>query len=84
MNTKTNKPNSTEPGFRYTEEDLAPRDVAAEEAAMGAYIERNKDGINASIDLAREQYARGEFFTHDQVFAELKAQALRRRSPTGA
>jgi predicted transcriptional regulator len=80
MNTKTTEPNSTEPGFRYTKEDLAPRNVAAEEAAMGAYIERNKDGINASIDLAREQYARGEFFTHEQVFADLEAQSLCRRT----
>ena len=80
MNTKTTKPAPTKSGFRYTEEDLAPRDFAAEEAAMDAYIERNKDAINASIDLAREQHARGEYFTHEQVFADLEAQTLRRRT----
>jgi predicted transcriptional regulator len=80
MNTKTTKPNSTEPGFRYTEEDLAPRDPVAEGALMDAFIERNKDTLNASIVKARAQIAAGEYFTHDQVMADLKAQALRRRN----
>ena len=80
MKTKTTESNSTEPGFRYTEEDLAPRDPVAEGALMDAFIERNKDTLNASIVKARAQIAAGEYFTHDQVMADLKAQALRRRN----
>jgi hypothetical protein len=76
MSTKTAKP----PKALYTEEDLAPRDHAADEAALDAWLERNKDALNASADRAREEYERGEYYTHEQVWADIKAQRARRRN----
>jgi len=73
MNTKTAKP----PKALYTEEDLAPRDHAADEAALDAWIERNKDALNASIDKARAEFERGHYFTHEQVWAEVSARLKR-------
>ena len=75
MNTKTAKP----PKALYTEEDLAPRDHAADEAALDAWIERNKEALRASFKKAREEYERGEYYTHEQVWAEVSAR-LKRRS----
>ena len=80
MSVKTTEPKPAVQGFRYTEEDLAPRDLAADEAAMDAFLERNKDAINAGVKLADEQFARGEYFTEAEVFAYLEAEALRRRN----
>jgi predicted transcriptional regulator len=80
MSTKTAKAKPGKPGFRYAKENLAPRDLAADEAFGDAYIKRNKDALNASIVKARAEIARGEFFTQDQVMADLKAQRLRRRT----
>jgi hypothetical protein len=79
MNTKTAKIRAAKKRFRYEQEDLAPRDLAADEASVDSYVERNKDALNASIGKARGQIARGEYFTHDQVMADLKAQRQRRR-----
>lgn len=74
MTAKTAKPAKA----LYTEEDLAPRDHAADEAAMDAWIERNKEALKASFKKAKEEYKRGEYFTHEQVWAELRAQQARR------
>jgi len=74
MTTKTAKP----PKALYTEEDLAPRDHAADEAAMDAWIERNKDALKASFKKAREEYERGHYFTHEQVWAEIWARLARK------
>jgi len=74
MSAKTAKP----PKALYTKEDLEPRDAAADEAALDAFLKRNKDAINASIDKARAEYERGEYFTHEQVWADIKAQRARR------
>ena len=74
MSTKTAKPAKA----LYTEEDLAPRDHAADEAALDAWIERNKDALKASFKQAKEEYERGEYFTHEQVCADIKAQRARR------
>jgi len=73
MNTKSAKPSKA----LYTEEDLAPRDHAADEAAMDAWIERNKDALKASFRESKEQYERGEFYTHEQVWAEVSARLKR-------
>lgn len=74
MSAKTAKP----PKALYTEEDLAPRDAAADEAALDAWLERNKDALNASFDKAKAEYERGEYFTHEQVWAEIKALLARK------
>jgi hypothetical protein len=75
MTAKTAKP----PKALYTEEDLAPRDHAADEAALDAWLRRNKDAINASADKAREEFERGHYYTLDQVIADVKAQQARRK-----
>jgi hypothetical protein len=81
MSIKTAKVGQRKARFHYEPEDLAPRDLAADEALVDAYIERNKDTLNASIRKARGQIARGKYFTRDQVMADLKAQRQRRRIP---
>lgn len=80
MSTKTAKARPRKSRFRYAQEDLAPRDLAADDAFVDAYVERNKDALNASIRKARAQIARGEYFTRDQVMADLKAQRQRRNA----
>ena len=77
---RTAKTKPAKSGFRYAQEDLAPRDVAADEALVNAFIKQNKDALNASIKTARGQIARGDYFTRDQVMADLKAQRRRRRT----
>ena len=77
MSTKTAKKTVT--GMRYTPEDLEPRDAAADEAAMDAYLRRNKDALNASAERAMAEFERGETFTLDQVMSEVRAQRLRRK-----
>ena len=78
MNAKTtSKPIDT---FRYEPEDLEPRDHAADVAAMDAFLVRNKDTINASIEKDNAEFERGEYFTLDQVMADIGAQRQRRRA----
>jgi predicted transcriptional regulator len=60
--------------------EICPRDLAADEALLDAFIKRNKDALNASIEKARAQIMRGEYFTRDQVMADVKAQRQRRRT----
>jgi hypothetical protein len=74
MTTKTGKP----PKALYTEEDLAPRDHAADEAALDAWIERNKEALKASFKKSKEEFERGEYYTHEQVWADIRAQRARR------
>lgn len=71
------------PLARYTSEDLAPRDAAADDAALDSYLLRNKDPLNASIEKAHLEFEQGEYFTLDQVVADVSAQQQRRRSRKG-
>jgi len=80
MSSRNTKAKSRKSGFQYSPDDLAPRDFAADEAFLEAFIKRNKDALNASIENARAQIMRGEYFTRDQVMADVKAQRQRRRS----
>lgn len=80
MSSKSAKAKPRKSGFRYAPEDLAPRDLAADEALLDAFIKSNKDALNASVEKARAQIMRGEYFTRDQVIADLKAQRQRRRT----
>jgi predicted transcriptional regulator len=65
---------------RYRPEDLEPRDPAADEAALNAWLLRNKDALNASARKAWKEFQRGEFFTHEEVMRDLKIQLRRRRA----
>jgi len=44
---------------RYTAEELDP-EVAKDEAAMDAYIERNRDALNAALEQGYLSLDRGE------------------------
>ncbi len=70
---KSKQPSKAADIFRYEPEDLEPRDSAADKAAVDAYIERNKDAINVSIDKAHAEFERGEYLTLDQVKANIDA-----------
>jgi hypothetical protein len=50
----------------------------ADWAEIDAWLERNKDALNESIRKSREQFARGEYHTTDEVKAMLAADRLRR------
>ncbi len=69
--------------FCYQPEDLKPTDHAAalsDEAANEAFIARNSASIAAGIEQARAEFERGDYFTLDQVMADIDAQRQRRRS----
>jgi hypothetical protein len=66
--------------FRYEQEDLVPRDESAEIAELERLLERNKDKVAASLAQARAEFDRGEYFTLDQVIADVDAQRQRRRA----
>ncbi|HEY1630975.1 MAG TPA: hypothetical protein VGF56_06645 [Rhizomicrobium sp.] len=64
------------PGFQETDEDIELRDTPPTEAeweALDAWIFRNKDALNASIQRSREQFARGEYHSMEEVMAEALA-----------
>jgi predicted transcriptional regulator len=78
MSTKIAKAKKSKSGVRYAPEDLAPRDVAADEAVLDTYLQRNKDALNASIEKAHAEFEKGEYFTLDRVMADVRAQQQRR------
>ncbi|MGH6871758.1 MAG: hypothetical protein ACREHE_09640 [Rhizomicrobium sp.] len=78
MGTKAAKPKASQRRPRYASEDLAPRNAVADEAKLDTYLKRNKDGLNASIEKAHTEFERGEYFTMDQVMADMRAQQQRR------
>jgi hypothetical protein len=73
-----NKTTDTKP--RYAPEDLESRDPVADEARMDAWLQRNKDALNASAKKALEEFKRGEYFSDEDVTAALKAHRLRRHT----
>ncbi len=81
----TGKPRKPKKGL--AEPETAYRHAPAEEDGhenyvpedeMDAYLWRNRHAINASIREGREQFARGECRTLDEVMAEMKARAAER------
>jgi hypothetical protein len=77
MRTKTAKRSRpVEPS--YAPEDLEPRDAVHDEAALDAYLKRNKDALNDSVKKSRSEFERGEYFTLDQAMADVRAQQQRR------
>jgi predicted transcriptional regulator len=62
----------------YAPEDLEPRDAVHDEAALDAYLTRNKNALNASIKRAESEFERGEYFTLEQAMADVRAQQQRR------
>ena len=69
--------------FRYEPADLKPRDQAADDAFIDAFIARNREALIESIEETDAEEARGEGRTLDEVLAELdarRAKRLRKRS----
>ncbi len=65
----------SEPETTYRQEQENRSD-----AEWGAWFKRNADALNASCEEAEAQIARGEYFTLEEVMAELNAQAERRKA----
>ncbi len=77
MKAKSTKPDAELP---IEEEDEPFRPMTeAEEAEMDAFLFRNREAINASIRRARENFARGESFTLDEVMARVRKQLRSRK-----
>ena len=69
------------PGMEDTEIPYKDNDgVEFDDAYWDAWLKRNADALNASIQEAEEQFQRGEYYTLEEVTAEVKAQAARRRA----
>jgi flagellar biosynthesis/type III secretory pathway protein FliH len=70
----TSKPAKTNTPIRDDEPDAEFREpTKAEWDEVEAWIARNKDELNANIREAREQYARGQYRTLEEVVALLDA-----------
>ncbi len=78
MDAKTPKAKRTKPASRYKPEELTPRDPTEDDAAIDAYLKRNRAALNASIRKAKAEFERGEYLTLEQVMAEITAQRQRR------
>jgi hypothetical protein len=58
--------------FRYQPENLEHPDPAVAEASLDAYLLRNKDAINASIEQDHAEFESREYFTLEQVMADIE------------
>jgi hypothetical protein len=65
--------------FRYEPEDMEQRDESAEIADLEQKLERHTGAVAAKLRQARAEFARGEYFTLEQVTSDIDAQRLRRR-----
>jgi hypothetical protein len=73
-------PEKPKTGLSESDAEYRHEDQGLTEAEWDAWGERNKEALQASFDKAREDYARGHYHTLDEVMAELKARAKRRRA----
>ncbi len=64
--------------FRYEPEDIEQRDESAETADVEQKLEQHSVAVAAKLQQARAEFARGEYFTLEQVTADIDAQRLRR------
>lgn len=65
-----------EADFRHEGED----ENFVPEGGWDAYLWRNRHAINESIRKGREEYARGHYYTMEEVMAEIKARAKKRQA----
>jgi hypothetical protein len=73
MSDTPRKPGLEEPETEYLDDERPLTD-----AERDAWIERNKDALNASIEKAHQEYLRGECRSLDEVMAEIEARAAER------
>ena len=62
------------PGLEESEAPYKPEEEYVPEDEFDAYLWRNRHAINASARKAREEYARGEYHTIDEVMARVMAE----------
>jgi predicted transcriptional regulator len=79
MDTKTPKEKRRTKLFPYEAEDLEPRNVQDELASEDAFIERNRDAINAALKEGYDDIERGHVHTAAQVASDLAKQRRARR-----
>lgn len=76
MSDKPRKPGLEEPEAQYKpqdgDEELGDYPEFSE-AELDAWFERNHKALNASLREAEEQFARGEYYTIDEVMERLDA-----------
>jgi hypothetical protein len=74
MSDKPRKPGLEEPEAQYEQQDEELGECHEfSEAYWDAWFERNHKALNASIRKAEEQFARGEYYTMDQVWERMMA-----------
>ena len=78
MSAKTTPQKSGADPFRYEAADLVLPDTAADEAALAAFLERNRSALKASAERARGEFERGACRTLDQMLADVDVQRQRR------
>ena len=78
MSAKTTPRKSDTAPFQYEPADLVLPDMAADEAALAAFLERNGSALKASAERARGEFERGACCTLDQMMADIEAQKQRR------
>jgi hypothetical protein len=70
-----------EPDVEYRQDIAMPTEE--EWAEADRWLERNKDALNESIRRSDEEFARGEYYTHEEVMAHIKALIAQYRSNKG-
>jgi hypothetical protein len=77
MTGKSRKPKEglAEPEAAYRQEGEDDNYVPKDE--MDAYLWRNRHAINQSCDRADEEYARGHYYTIEEVMAHVRASIKR-------
>jgi len=74
MTTPPKLPNSDSKAIELAGDEATFREPADEEwAEIDSWEERNKDALAESFRRADEEYARGEFFTEEEVWARVSA-----------
>ena len=81
MSDKPRKPGLEKSEVPYKSED--DDTVEFTDAYWDAWFERNGEALDASCDEAEAQIERGEWFTLEEVMANLEAQAKHRQALKG-
>ena len=68
-----------EAAFRHEGEDDGFENYVPVDA-LDAFLWRNRHAIRESCDRAEEDYARGHYYTGEEVLAEIKARAKKRQA----
>lgn len=73
-------PEPPKKGLEEPETEYRDDERPLTDAEIDAWLERNHEALNASCDEAEAKIERGEYYTWEEVMAELKEQARLRRA----